>query len=43
MFIVAGFALVYPGWLADLLGFGLVLAVLTLQFLRRRDPMPAAT
>jgi TRAP transporter 4TM/12TM fusion protein len=43
MFIVAGFALVYPGWLADLLGFGLVLAVLTLQFLRRRDPVPAAT
>jgi TRAP transporter 4TM/12TM fusion protein len=37
MFIVAGFALVYPGWVADLLGFGLVSAALGLQWLRRHD------
>ena len=37
MFIVAGFALVYPGWAADLIGFGLMAAVLTLQWLRRGD------
>ena len=35
MLIVAGFALVYPGIVADLLGFGLVLAALTLQLMRK--------
>jgi len=35
MFIVAGFALVYPGALADLIGFGLVVAALALQHFRR--------
>jgi TRAP transporter 4TM/12TM fusion protein len=39
MFIVAGFALVYPGWLADLLGFGLVGAALALQWLRKHEPV----
>ncbi len=37
MFIAAGFALVYPGWIADLLGFGLVALALALQILRRAD------
>lgn len=35
MLIVAGFALVYPSVVADALGFGLVLAALAMQFLRR--------
>jgi len=35
MFIVAGFALVYPGALADLIGFGLVLAALGMQWIRK--------
>jgi TRAP transporter 4TM/12TM fusion protein len=35
MFIVAGFALVYPGLTADLIGFGLVLATLLLQKFRK--------
>ena len=35
MLIVAGFALVYPGALADLIGFGLFIAVLLMQYLRR--------
>ena len=35
MFIVAGFALVYPGVYADVLGLGLMLAALTLQYLRK--------
>jgi TRAP-type uncharacterized transport system fused permease subunit len=35
MFIVAGFALVYPGLAADLIGFGLVVAALATQWLRR--------
>ena len=43
MFIVAGFALVYPGWMADLVGFGLVLAALALQILRRTGPAPQGT
>jgi TRAP-type uncharacterized transport system fused permease subunit len=34
MFIVAGFALVYPGAIADLVGFCLVIAALTMQFVR---------
>ena len=40
MLIVAGFALVYPSLISDLLGFGLVLLALTLQFMRRQ-PVPA--
>lgn len=35
MLLVAGFALVYPGALADLIGFGLVIATLTKQYYRR--------
>ncbi len=35
MFIVAGFALAYPGATADLIGFGLALAALALQYLRK--------
>jgi len=35
LFLVAGFALVYPGWVADLIGFGGVAAALGLQALRR--------
>ncbi len=35
MFIVAGFALVYPGAVADLIGFGLVVATLVMQRLRK--------
>ena len=40
MLIVAGFALVYPALIADVLGIGLVLVALTLQSLRRQ-PVPA--
>jgi TRAP-type uncharacterized transport system fused permease subunit len=40
MFLAAGFALVYPTMAADLLGIGLVLAALALQFFRGR-PVPA--
>ena len=35
MLIVAGFALVYPGSMADLIGFGLVIAALAMQYLRK--------
>jgi TRAP transporter 4TM/12TM fusion protein len=35
MLIIAGFALVYPGALADLTGFGLVIAALAMQYFRR--------
>jgi TRAP transporter 4TM/12TM fusion protein len=34
LLIVAGFLLAYPGWIADLLGIGLVVAVLAVQYLR---------
>ncbi len=34
MLIVAGFAMVYPGWISDLLGYGLIVSALTLQYLR---------
>ena len=37
MFIVAGFAMVYPGAIADLVGFGLVLLALTMQFIRFKN------
>ena len=36
MLIIAGVALVYPGWRADVVGFGLVLVALALQALRKR-------
>ena len=35
MLIAAGFALVYPGSVADLIGFGLVIAALAMQYLRK--------
>jgi TRAP transporter 4TM/12TM fusion protein len=35
MLIVAGFALVYPSIIADGIGFGLVVAVLAMQYLRK--------
>jgi TRAP-type uncharacterized transport system fused permease subunit len=34
LLIVAGFLLAYPGWIADLVGIGLVLAALAMQLLR---------
>jgi len=37
MLIVAGFALVYPGALADIIGFGLVIAALAVQWMRKPD------
>ena len=40
MFLAAGFALVYPGWIADVAGFGLVTAALALQWLRRAEENP---
>jgi TRAP transporter 4TM/12TM fusion protein len=40
MFILAGFALVYPTTTADLLGLGLVSVALAMQYLRGR-PVPA--
>ena len=36
MFIVAGFALVYPTTTADVIGFGLVVTAIVLQVLRRK-------
>ena len=39
MLIVAGFALVYPSMMADIIGFGLAAAVLVMQWLRRRSTM----
>ena len=36
MLIVSGFALVYPGTASDVIGFGLLIAVLTMQQLRMR-------
>ncbi len=40
MLVVAGFALVYPSASADLVGFGLVIAALAMQYLRR-NAIPA--
>ena len=40
MLIVAGFALVYPGLLADAIGFGLVVLVLAMQLMRRTNNTP---
>ncbi|SNT08782.1 TRAP transporter, 4TM/12TM fusion protein [Noviherbaspirillum humi] len=42
MLIVAGFALVYPGVVADIVGFGLVIVAVAMQFLRGRG-LPART
>jgi TRAP transporter 4TM/12TM fusion protein len=42
LFIVAGFALVYPSAIADIIGFGGVVLALALQVLRRRSPARAA-
>jgi len=42
MFIVAGFALVYPTAIADIIGFGLVILALVLQVVRRRAPASVA-
>jgi TRAP-type uncharacterized transport system fused permease subunit len=42
MFIIAGFALVYPGWIADLVGFSLIVLALLLQWLRPADPLVAS-
>jgi TRAP transporter 4TM/12TM fusion protein len=36
MLVIAGVALVYPGWRADVVGFGLVLLALALQLVRGR-------
>lgn len=41
LFCIAGFALVYPGRVADVVGFGLVLIALACHWRRRRTP-PAA-
>jgi TRAP transporter 4TM/12TM fusion protein len=41
LFIVAGFALVYPSAVADVIGFGGVVLALLMQFVRRRA-LPAA-
>jgi TRAP-type uncharacterized transport system fused permease subunit len=38
MLVIAGVALVYPGWRADVLGFGLVLLALAVQLVRGRKP-----
>lgn len=40
LLIVAGFALAYPSFIADIVGLGLVVAVLAMQYLRR-VPQPA--
>jgi TRAP transporter 4TM/12TM fusion protein len=37
MLIVAGFALMYPSGMADLIGFGLVTAALAMQYFRRDE------
>ena len=36
MLLIAGVALVYPGWRADVIGFGLVVVALALQLIRRK-------
>ena len=36
MLVIAGVALVYPGWHADAIGFGLVVVALALQLIRRK-------
>lgn len=39
MLIVAGFALMYPSGMADLIGFGLVTLALTMQYFRRDETL----
>ncbi len=41
LFVIAGFALVYPTTTADVIGFGGVVLALVMQVLRRRGPAPA--
>ncbi|MDB5824200.1 MAG: hypothetical protein JWR21_2904 [Herminiimonas sp.] len=41
MLIVAGFALVYPGTVSDMIGFGLAIAAVGLQVMRSRRPVLA--
>jgi len=36
MLLVSGFALVYPGTVSDVIGFGLLIAAVTMQQLRMR-------
>jgi TRAP transporter 4TM/12TM fusion protein len=43
MLIVAGFALVYPSWLADFVGFGLIAVTIVVQLLRREARPSTAT
>jgi TRAP transporter 4TM/12TM fusion protein len=40
LLLIAGFLLAYPSWMADVVGIGLVVAVLAVQVLRPR-PLPA--
>jgi TRAP transporter 4TM/12TM fusion protein len=40
MLVIAGVALVYPGWRADVVGFGLVVVALALQALRKPRTAP---
>ena len=43
MLLIAGFALVYPTGIADLIGFGFVIAALALQVMRRgKTPLARA-
>ncbi len=42
MFLGAGFALVYPGAMADLIGFGLAAAALASQYFRVETQPEAA-
>jgi len=42
LLLVAGFLLAYPGWIADLVGIGLVVAVLAMQLMRRPLPQTAS-
>ena len=41
LLLLAGMALVYPGWVADLIGFGGVILALAMQYFRS-EPAPAA-
>jgi TRAP transporter 4TM/12TM fusion protein len=42
MLIAAGFAMVYPGWISDVLGYALIVSALALQYLRPTQPAVAA-
>jgi len=43
LLIAAGLVLVYPGWLQDLIGFGLFALAAGLQALGRRSSLPAGS